>query len=519
MDDLNLPTTTPLPDRVSFRETLPAGKRATYAALDGSGCIRHIWVSMAREEMHNLDVVIRIFFDDEPVPYVEAPLGDFFGVMHGKVWYPVNTRYLSVKGMGGLNCYFPMPFAKSARIEFESGEHDHRIYIQVDWHRYPAEMQERRRFCARWRREMPTQRYGEDFLMLDADGPGRLVGFVYGVRLLDDVDRWSHGGSENIYIDGDGEHPVYLRGIGGEDTFGAGFGGALHPPDTHLHAGMPYYVHEDVLESRPAQRLVGYRFFDEDAIEFTRSIHMRFGTMRNDISSTVYWYQQGAVRPFFEMPPWPAMKPGTELSRGSHDLPLPSDGRWWLCGPFGAQDGKSMEAALPPELEFSPDATYDGMHEEDSPWLSDGSKELGRNAARWVERPSIHGFIDFNHVFRPYAWGMHRTHDGVAVARCVLHSPDATTARVRLAWDDRMLLRVNDEEPIDLGRNYAFRSRTVDVPLRAGANIVVLKLSNGSNADQGPRDSLTNPTSNHGGWAFSFQATTQDGATLVPQPS
>ena len=88
---------------------------------------------------------------------------------------------------------------------------------------------------------MPAQRYGEDFVMLDADGPGRLVGFVYGVRLLDDVDRWSHGGADNIYIDGDGPHPAYLRGIGGEDVFGTGSGGALHAPATHLYSEMPYY--------------------------------------------------------------------------------------------------------------------------------------------------------------------------------------------------------------------------------------------------------------------------------------
>ena len=60
---------------------------------------------------------------------------------------------------------------------------------------------------------MPAQRYGEDFMMLDADGPGRLVGFVYGVKLFDDVDRWSHGGAENIYIDGRGEIPAFIRGI------------------------------------------------------------------------------------------------------------------------------------------------------------------------------------------------------------------------------------------------------------------------------------------------------------------
>ena len=35
---------------------------------------------------------------------------------------------------------------------------------------------------------MPAQRYGEDPLMVDADGPGALLGFVYGLRLLGDVD-------------------------------------------------------------------------------------------------------------------------------------------------------------------------------------------------------------------------------------------------------------------------------------------------------------------------------------------
>ena len=37
---------------------------------------------------------------------------------------------------------------------------------------------------------------GEEYLMLDAVGRGRLLGFVLGVRLYDDVDRWSHGGAE-----------------------------------------------------------------------------------------------------------------------------------------------------------------------------------------------------------------------------------------------------------------------------------------------------------------------------------
>lgn len=44
--------------------------------------------------------------DGSGVPHVEAPVGDFFGVMHGVHFYPINTPWLSVKQYSGYNCYF-----------------------------------------------------------------------------------------------------------------------------------------------------------------------------------------------------------------------------------------------------------------------------------------------------------------------------------------------------------------------------------------------------------------------------
>jgi hypothetical protein len=385
----------------------------------------------------------------------------------------------------------------------------------VDWHRYPGtEFKERRRFCARWRREFPARRYGDDFLMLDADGPGQFIGFVYGIRLLDDTDRWSHGGADNIYLDGEGQQPAFLRGIGGEDVFGASYGGALHPPETHLYAAMPYYVHEDVGQARPAHRLVGYRFFDPDPIPFQESIHARFGSMSNDICATTYWYSEKPVRPFFRLPPWDRLAflprhfserdASRELPQGTSDLPLPASGEWWLCGPFGNAGDRSMNQELPAETLLQPDQVMDGMHEDRSPWLNSASREAGRDKARWLKRPAVHGFIDFNHLFRPIDRGAAPTHPGVAVARCILLSPHETTCQLQLAWDDRLILRVNDRPPVDLGHHAAFRKRTVDVPLRAGPNTLVIKLSN------------TRGT-NHGGWAFALLARTSDGTRLLPR--
>ncbi len=504
---LNLPDH-PIPDRVSLTTRLPAHETLTCAELDGPGCIRHIWMAWGMQEPMNRQAVIRLFFDGATTPHVEAPVGDFFGVMHGKAWYPINTPWLSVKARSGYNSHFAMPFARNARIEIEAGTVDQTVFIMVNWHRYPgAELLETRRFCARWRREYPTQRYGEMFQMVDADGPGQLLGFVYGVRLDDSTDRWSHGGADNIYIDGEGDHPVFLRGIGGEDTFGTSYGGALHPPETHLYSAMPYYVHEDTGEARPAQRVVGYRFFDPDPIPFRHSLHMRFGCMENDICATTYWYQEGPVRPFVRMPDWDAMAymkfnlwaPAGTLPRGSCDLPLPDCGDWHLCGPFGLS-GDAMQETLPPEAAFEQDTVYDGRHEDGSPWQSEGSRALGRHQARWVRRAAIHGFIDFNHVFQPHTRGVGVTHPGIAVARAVLDAPADTAATLLLSWDDELVLHVNGARH-ELGRHAAFRSRAVDVPLRAGANTVVIKLSNTRGF-------------NHGGWAFAFRATGPDGKRL-----
>lgn len=473
--DLELPSRA-VPDRVALNRGLAPNAKQTFAQLDGPGCIKHLFVVLKHPKhsvMANRKIVMRIFFDDSDVPHVEAPVGDFFGAMHGQDWYDLNCQFLSIKAWSGLNSYFQMPFARNARIEFETGPESNCVYLMVDWHRYPdQQMTEPRRFCARWRRECPTERYGQDFLMVDADGPGDLVGFVYGVRLIDNVDRWSHGGSDNIYIDGEGRYPAFLRGIGGEDTFGSGYGGALHPPETHLYAAMPYYVHEDVGEARPAQRLVGYRFFVKDRIQFERSLHMRFGCMQNDICSTVYWYQEAPPRPFTRMPSFDKLLPGTELKRGQMDLPLPDAGAWLVECPL---DEKPLEAV-------SRQADVEG----------------------WIERPSYHGFVDFNHVARPHHRGVGVHYSGkTALARCTLVSARDTKATLQFAWDDDLVIRVNGATPIELGHFDAFRHKTVDVKLHRGKNRLVVALSNSRGT-------------NHGGWVFALKATDDVGRVLKP---
>ena len=486
---LQLPET-PVIDKVSIVQNIKPNTKVVMAELDGPGCIQHIWVTLRRPgrkpEMMNRRMIIRIYFDGSNTPNVEAPIGDFFGMMHGLDYYDINTDFLSVKTHSGYNSYFKMPFAKDARIEIENGPEGSVFFLQVDWHRYPGqEMKEPRRFCAQWRREMPTERYGRNYLILDADGPGNLVGFVYGVRLIDNVDRWSHGGADNIYIDGHGENPSFIRGVGGEEFFGFGWGGVLHKPETHLFAASPYYTADDIGEARSAQRLVGYRFFTKDLIEFQESIHIRFGSMENDICSMVYWYQPGVPRRFVNMPNWEQMLPGKELKHGSVDLPLPDAGSWLVSPPLENKKNEAINHALG----------------------KGGSTVTVPPKSEWKLAPADHGFVDINHFHRPAKRGVGVYYsDKAAQAVATIEAPADMKARIRLAWDDHLVIKINNSEPVDMGTQDSFRAREIEVPLKKGKNNISVTLSNTRGLS-------------HGGWAFNFMATTPDGARLLPRAS
>jgi len=105
----------------------PAGTNNDFPALlpnatvrlldvDGPGAISHILVEVGSKEPYFLKrAVLRMYWDGESSPSVEAPLGDFFGLGLGQ-YYSFQSRMLSVGNTGALNVFFPMPFAKHARI-------------------------------------------------------------------------------------------------------------------------------------------------------------------------------------------------------------------------------------------------------------------------------------------------------------------------------------------------------------------------------------------------------------------
>ena len=65
--------------------TIAPGERRVLADIEGAGCVRHIWMTLAMPDDDYLRrIVLRCTWDDASEPSVEVPIGDFFGMGHAK---------------------------------------------------------------------------------------------------------------------------------------------------------------------------------------------------------------------------------------------------------------------------------------------------------------------------------------------------------------------------------------------------------------------------------------------------
>ena len=318
------------------RVHLQPGEEAVLAEVRGAGCVRHIWVTLGSDEPDVLrKVVLRAWWDDEPEPSVDVPIGDFFGMGHGLTRnFAALPLQMSPQDGRGFACWFPMPFATAARITARSdcSDAEVQLYYYVDYEQYEALPGDLARFHAQWRRENPTDgideagftnhqlleegenRSGEgNYVILDARGRGHYVGCNLNVHNLRETVEWNwYGeGDDMIFVDGE-PFPPSLHGTGTEDYFNA----AWCP--TEPFSG-PY--HGITLPGGPnwSGRSSLYRFHVEDPIHFRESIrvtieHGHANRRSDDVSSTAYWYQLEPHAPF-SLPPvserLPRPDPGT----------------------------------------------------------------------------------------------------------------------------------------------------------------------------------------------------------------
>ena len=152
-------------DDGNWKNPIKPGEQRTIAQLTGPGTVNHMWFTIATpEEYHLKKIVLRIFWDDDPLPAVESPIGDFFGLGLGE-YFMYESGPLSVGSQKSLNCYFPMPFRKSARITVtnEGQQAISAFYYNIDWQKQASVPADAAYFYAEYRQAVPTKGWTTDW--------------------------------------------------------------------------------------------------------------------------------------------------------------------------------------------------------------------------------------------------------------------------------------------------------------------------------------------------------------------
>ena len=297
---------------------LPPGGTLTLLDVDGPGEISHIWMTIADAEPYSLKkLVLRMYWDDEAAPSVEAPVGDFFGLGLGK-YVLYQSALLMVSPVKALNSFFPMPFQKHAKITVtnEGEQAVNAFYFNIDYRAYRKPLPRGTLyFHAEYRQCAPCKGVvsngknltGKDnYVWMTAKGRGKFVGVTMSV--IENADGWWGEGDDMFFIDGgrrvDGEIRPQINGTGTEDYFlGAwDFGGKAF---SYQLFGAPVVGPE-----RKGARWSVYRFHLDSPITFTKSLRatIEHGTANDrgdDYYSVAYWYQTLPHAPF---PPLPTVE-------------------------------------------------------------------------------------------------------------------------------------------------------------------------------------------------------------------
>ncbi len=295
-------------NRDNFR--VQPGQTHTLMDVKGPGVITHLWITFLGPEIqdwapkgsaNHQEMLLRIYWDGNPKPGVEAPLGDFFAGCFGKR-AEVTSIPVAVQDGAAYNCFWQMPFQKSARIEIvnQCKKAINLLYYNIDWIKKDSLPADTPYFYAQYRQEYPVVQ-GKDYTILETTGKGHYVGTVLAVRTRSPM--WFGEGDEKVYIDGEKQASIW--GTGTEDYFLSAWG--LKKVSTP-YFGVPYFDQWGIVGGHTS----AYRWHIQDPMVFQKGIKVtmeHFGWIspdenkegktnswnerQDDYSSVAFWYQTG----------------------------------------------------------------------------------------------------------------------------------------------------------------------------------------------------------------------------------
>ncbi|HWJ73075.1 MAG TPA: glycoside hydrolase family 172 protein [Kaistia sp.] len=306
--------------KVSPSIRMEAGELRTIAEIEGSGAIQQIWITPANVRWR--DLILRIYWDGQENPSVEAPLGDFF-CSGWNQYAQVSSLAVCVNPGRAFNCYWEMPFRRHCRITLENRDPDDFaiVYYQVNYTLTEAP-DDVAYFHAQFRRTNPLP-FMEDYTILDGvKGRGQYVG-TYMAWGTNNAGWWGEG-EIKFFMDGDRDYAT-ICGTGTEDYFCGAYnfdGGVIDPTMvsayreyTTAYAGLPQVLRPDGVY-RSQQRFGMYRWHITDPIRFNADLRItiqalgwrtekkdrRYLPLQDDIASVAFWYQTLPHAPFPALP-------------------------------------------------------------------------------------------------------------------------------------------------------------------------------------------------------------------------
>src|SRR3984893_7642756 len=297
---------------------ISGGRMHEVFSANGPGVITHIWFTIAaRSVPHLKEIVLRGYWDGNDKPSIEAPIGDFFGLNLGQ--YTIyQSAYLACSPGKSLNCYFAMPYRKSARFTVTNEGKDDvgAFYSNIDYQTVSSLPPDAMYFHAQYRQSAPCtpvasagQKLNLDgasnYVYAETRGRGHLMGVTLGV--LQNADGWWGEGDDMIFID-DESKPV-INGTGSEDYFlgswdFGGRDGAI--PFAHAMYGAPLIAAAE----RTGGRYHCYRWHGDNPVTFDRYMkhtmeHGHANDRGDNFYSVCYWYQ---AEPYTDFPALPAVE-------------------------------------------------------------------------------------------------------------------------------------------------------------------------------------------------------------------
>jgi hypothetical protein len=300
----------------SDRWPIAAGGVQEVFNATGAGVITHIWFTIAaRSNDHLKELVLRGYWDVNAKPSVEVPVGDFFGLNLG-IYQIYESQYLACSPGRSLNCYFAMPYKRSARftVTNEGSQEINSFYSNIDYVSVPKLPDDSLYFHAQYRQSAPCVPVTftgpklnpdgkQNYVYCETRGRGHLMGVTLGV--LQNANGWWGEGDDMIFID-DESKPV-ITGTGSEDyflgswNFGGQFGAAQF---AHAQYGAPLIVNPE----RIGGKYCCYRWHGDNPVTFDRYMkhtmeHGHANDRGDNFYSAGYWYQSTPYTDFPALPP------------------------------------------------------------------------------------------------------------------------------------------------------------------------------------------------------------------------